>query len=878
MLTMFLKRGKGSISVFVTVIMVPVVFFIGFLVDLSRIKFCGNQAVMAADNYGEAILTDYDNLLKELYGLFSLTQNNKGMEALDRLDSYVEAYKTTSFRPNENLISFGHLQEVTAKDAYEGWMPYGNADLTLEAVPVEGASLSTPEIFNTQIGDFMKFRIVQTIGDDEQGMFDAIEDVKGMNNTIEAVDKQQEIAEKAAEALKAAREYYVSLEGLWQYPDYIGKIAESYSTGKSSMDGMLNGDYAYYKAYMDEDPQAIENALEHRAKIEEQEAEKAALEAAGNTVQAAQIVVEELTAEEARLCQIDDDYSDHLGHSPQPLQEVFDKAADGLRERIEWEKELRTSFEGGTAVSDLNGHMDVTVNFINFDQKAQALQTAADKLQGKMGDLMTLREQLDEILNRENVNQGLKERMEEEMSDLDELFWGNGEYTADDYVALATHLQSFSGQNSAYKAQAERMLDSMVQRGSEAIVSHPDVSALPQYEEALDQGKIADYHGGYDTIYTSLQDCFGSEDPGSTKKEAEKKQDAADNLLKEIGDQLNNEPQQKVQRDIPAGGDFAGMGDYADIQGFNLVNMLKDAAGNFKSISLENAGNRLWTKLYLVQYDFGMFSSRVTNVNEDDGAETQVSLTGYPMAPNINYLYQSEIEYLLGGHNSSQANLNSARNKILGFRVVMNLISTYTVKEINSAIEGVSDAFAAIPVAGPALKIIVAAALRLAVAGVETYADWELLKEGESVCVLKNNTGDLSLFEVSGLADKMKDLLGKDISSGTKSGDPALNYEQYLTIMMIFLTRSETLTERTSHLITLNVNTVKQKIGSEGELSELEFKMEDTVTAVDVTCAVQMNLVVMPKNFAKRTVDAGTYGAIEQFEGNTYKFTVTRGY
>ena len=54
--------------------------------------------------------------------------------------------------------------------------------------------------------------------------------------------------------------------------------------------------------------------------------------------------------------------------------------------------------------------------------------------------------------------------------------------------------------------------------------------------------------------------------------------------------------------------------------------------------------------------------------------------------------------------------------------------------------------------------------------------------------------------------------------------------------------------------------------------------MEDTVTAVDVTCAVQLDMVVMPKGFAKSTVDDGTYAAIEAFEDNTYKFTVTRGY
>lgn len=257
----------------------------------------------------------------------------------------------------------------------------------------------------------------------------------------------------------------------------------------------------------------------------------------------------------------------------------------------------------------------------------------------------------------------------------------------------------------------------------------------------------------------------------------------------------------------------------------------------------------------------------------------QLSLTGYPMAPNINYLYQSEIEYLLGGHNSSKENLNEARNKILAFRVVMNYASTYTVKPINSAIESVSSAFAAVPTVGPILKIAVAAALRLAVAGIETYGDWVLLTKGEAVCVLKKEPGDLSVTALPGeFAEGLNSLLGNIDTKGSKSGQFELDYEQYCMIMMLFLTRSEDLSQRSADLITLNVNTVKQQTGSDGELSSLEFKMEDTVTAVDVTCAVQLDMVVMPKGFAKSTVDDGTYAAIEAFEDNTYKFTVTRGY
>ena len=253
MLKLFLKRGKGSISVFVTVIMVPVVFFIGFLVDLSRIKFCSNQAVMAADNYGEAILTDYDNLLKELYGLFALTQNHEGKEALDRLDDYVKEYYMTSFQPNENRINFGHLQDFTGTRAYEGWMPYQNAEVSFEASPVEGATLDDPMVFNTQIGDFMKFRIVQTVGDDMEGIVQAIESVQNMDNNIAAVEKRDEITDKVSRVLEAAQDYYVQLEGLWQYPDYIKKINSVYAAGTNSVEGLLQEKYSYYKAYRSEE-------------------------------------------------------------------------------------------------------------------------------------------------------------------------------------------------------------------------------------------------------------------------------------------------------------------------------------------------------------------------------------------------------------------------------------------------------------------------------------------------------------------------------------------------------------------------------------------------------------------------------------------------
>ena len=136
-------RQRGMITVFVALMMVPVVFITGIMVDFARIKLYSSQAVMAVDAYGEAILSEYDNLLKELYGLFSVTQNAEGMKAVDELASYAE----NAFKPNRDGRGLS------------GFMPYQNADVELVYENVEGASLSNSNVLMTQISDFMRFRL-----------------------------------------------------------------------------------------------------------------------------------------------------------------------------------------------------------------------------------------------------------------------------------------------------------------------------------------------------------------------------------------------------------------------------------------------------------------------------------------------------------------------------------------------------------------------------------------------------------------------------------------------------------------------------------------------------------------------------------------------
>ena len=85
----FFRKNQGIITVFVVLIMVPVVVITGLMVDISRAKLFAAQVAMSSDFYGEAILSEYDNVLKELYGLFSVTQNEEGKEAIKTYASYM---------------------------------------------------------------------------------------------------------------------------------------------------------------------------------------------------------------------------------------------------------------------------------------------------------------------------------------------------------------------------------------------------------------------------------------------------------------------------------------------------------------------------------------------------------------------------------------------------------------------------------------------------------------------------------------------------------------------------------------------------------------------------------------------------------------------
>ena len=285
------KTVKGSITVLVTLILVPTIFFTGFMVDLARIKLYGNQAVMTADNYGETVLTQYDNLLKELYGLFAVTQDEKALDNLDKLQGYV----SSAFDPAQNNISWEHFEEVQdylGMNTLDGFMPYQDADITLEKEFIPESHLSNHAVLDTQIGDFMRFRIAQNLLDDGSDLMDQISEVENAENDGKAIDKKLELDNEVEKLLEYAKNYYGILKEIRAYLDYIGAVNKQYLACQQTFKDLeATNAYIHYRAYVLADEEKMNVAIEKRSHNTEDEE---------NTV--------EMTEEEQDLLDIYDDY------------------------------------------------------------------------------------------------------------------------------------------------------------------------------------------------------------------------------------------------------------------------------------------------------------------------------------------------------------------------------------------------------------------------------------------------------------------------------------------------------------------------------------------------------------------------------------------
>lgn len=886
---------RGSVTVFLTLILIPTIIITAVFMDMSRIRLFSNQAIMAADNYAEGVLTEYDNLLKDLYGVFAITQDKAGIEAINDLREYMK----TSFDPSGKVINFGHLAGVLDKDI-DGFMPYKPKEAEEGVIigkdefpyydAVEGANLANPYVLGTQIGDFMRYRILDGFnkddGEESGGVLGTLDSLKSVEADSEAAKEMEKVMDKASDILEKQKEFYNQAKNLNEdYYKYLCILNKSYQIAKdggdkSELEELVpklesgEGDLSCWRFYKDY-PFGKTEATSKRP--------------------------------QGMISLVDGEYKDYFKSGSDDLAEPSDSVPMTEEEaKAKSESLVKEGKKKAQIKDELNWYADsysdlysVTnreifkTRIANYEDSAKNLESAANKLISSFDDFNEAIKVVETKLGAEDVSENMRENMQSTLDQYKKLSENPGEYSD-----IAKHFTEQIGVNGEFRQSADKINNYLIEFRKYYLNTRPGTKDIDTvYENKLKRFELNGEIVGdirisrfnrlnNNKLYKSLKATFNGTnyDADNLKKTAKAKEEAA------------KEAQEALEKEDENIGDLKIIPDSFELEDTGNTFLPGLISDFFKSGALDTQ----LAKIYTISYDLGMFSNRIDRELREKNGDRK-SLTGYDMS-KLNYMYGAELEYLLNGSRNPKENLNSTRNKILAFRAGINLVSTFVVKEINEPINKITAKLMGV---NPVVAVVVNAALRAGATAIETVADWKLLKEGKKVALMKTRFDDLSAKEVvvnSGIdavskqADNIPGTSGggkslhKDINPAAAKKNAAksikLDYNQYVNIMLLVFVDTDTLVKRTGNLICINLNNAINN----GNLDSQEFILKNAVTAVKGTSSVHFNFLMLPNGFgggesyegmgafSRKVVDEDTYNKMKEIEKNRYKFSVIRGY
>ena len=204
----FCERNKGSISIFLSAILLPFLWLIGILVDDSNL----NLSIASVEGAGEltvnAALANYDSVLADVYGLYAMSQSseddNLGLESYFRdslhAGELMQAVDADSELGQAVVDGSQDLLGLTrAEDVTRNFVDVEYSNFTAGGLP--GSSLANPEILKSQIVEFMKYRGPADIGMsllDSLGVFKKVgEQAKVLKEKVTTDQKVATLAEES---------------------------------------------------------------------------------------------------------------------------------------------------------------------------------------------------------------------------------------------------------------------------------------------------------------------------------------------------------------------------------------------------------------------------------------------------------------------------------------------------------------------------------------------------------------------------------------------------------------------------------------------------------------------------------------------------------
>ncbi len=168
-------RLKGSITIFLCIVLSAVILLSGALSDAARLRFAQAQLVRSNKLALISVLANYNNLLKDEYGLFGMSLGQEN--AYDIYEEYII----------KNLYS-GNVNDGAIFD-------YSIDELSIE----EAATLENIDIMAEQLTQYMKYRAPYELA---QSLLDKLTGMKKVSKGAQLYERKLKTSKEADEAGK----------------------------------------------------------------------------------------------------------------------------------------------------------------------------------------------------------------------------------------------------------------------------------------------------------------------------------------------------------------------------------------------------------------------------------------------------------------------------------------------------------------------------------------------------------------------------------------------------------------------------------------------------------------------------------------------------
>ena len=846
----FLKDINGAVTVFISLLLIPAILISGTAVDLARIHSARSILQDANQLAANSVLTQYNALLQDLYGLFGIADDDPILAKL--LDDYIAI---SVFGESTGDRSLGTLQVF-----------YGS-DLSLEDPMLSRETgLDDVGVLRRQIEEYMKFRgpviIVKEILE--------VLDNNNLKADKEVIENKSAIDSDVLLLYNKYKELYAAIVAADKCILPIGGISGGHFGTVSSHLKLIRGMflalqfcYAEWETLM---ALAPSNLAEDKLDLESKY----------------RAIMENIKA--------------LVIGGPRGSNWAFGgwtkfSGNTGLESHIEGAKEngekFKPKFDTVVRIAkELDAmHGELSRKIDEFEQKlysgecSDELRIALTEKSGSPS--MSLIERYREILRWDDITQMANVYRDGGYDYIDNIFkpmLDGVSYRDKDrpYLNLTLdQLQNLSS-NSGFSLNID--VPSIFSRTA-------DYGNIPEdnvgYSMPLGFKKFAEHPGENAPFFEALKameqqpsldavKLFEGQDDASGDTGEEKQRDLIQALLELVDSAyrgLSNNPlgAMHINDNTVSSNKNLGILDILVLipEAMNEPNIatIEDPKG-----SMSGFGDNI----LLLTYAMSMFSNYATTkpgsfgATKDDltGINFTKSLTGIPMSPRINYFYQSEWEYLYHGSQNAGENLSAITRLLFLVRLVCNYITVFSVKEVTTIVTNIQATFAWCPPIG----LLLGELARAAFAAAESVVDVAALRSGHKVPLFKNVSANEWICSPSGVLSAVSDVISVEkVDETAFKNDKGLTYVNYT--MFFFVTKtmfdftgaaSDLLAERVGNLIEWNMINYEKSINADETMmsaalaSADSFRLNKMITGFGLTTTANMRMLFLSMPLAQR--------------------------